>query len=101
MSRKLSVNACQCSQKPHPPQYPTTSPPPISFPIDSPPPFSFPVAPELPEPFFPTSPPNGFHLPPGNPADSRAPAPEIGVVQKLWCVAKPSVPAETQQEAMN
>ncbi|XVF61333.1 hypothetical protein PTKIN_Ptkin08bG0122100 [Pterospermum kingtungense] len=89
------------AKKPHPPQYPATSPPPISFPIGSPPPFSFPIAPELPPPFVPASPPNGFHLPPCNPADSRAPAPEIGVVQKLWCVAKPSVPTETLQEAMD
>ncbi|XWS29717.1 hypothetical protein CRYUN_Cryun24cG0054100 [Craigia yunnanensis] len=89
------------AKKPHPPHYSTTSPPAISFPVDSPPPFSFPIAPELPPPFVPASSPNGFYLPPCNPADNRAPAPETGVVQKLWCVAKPSVPAETLQEAMD
>ncbi|XVF17538.1 hypothetical protein REPUB_Repub10bG0131800 [Reevesia pubescens] len=89
------------AKKPHPPQYPTISTPPISFPGDSPPPFSFPIAPEMPPPLVPASSPNGFYLPPCNPAGSIAPAPEIGVVQKLWCVAKPSVPAETLQEAMD
>ncbi|XP_022740844.1 glucan endo-1,3-beta-glucosidase 1-like [Durio zibethinus] len=89
------------AKKPHPPQYPTASPPAISFPVDSPPPFSFPIAPELPPPFVPASSPNGFYLPPCNPADNTAPAPKVGVVQRLWCVAKPSVPAETLQEAMD
>ncbi|XWS45158.1 hypothetical protein CRYUN_Cryun15aG0112500 [Craigia yunnanensis] len=91
------------AKKPHPPQYPTTSPPPISFPNDSPPPFPFSIAPEMPPPFVPASSPNGFYLPPCNPPDNTAPAqaPETGLVQKLWCVAKPSVPAETLQEAMD
>ncbi|XVF59286.1 hypothetical protein PTKIN_Ptkin07bG0263400 [Pterospermum kingtungense] len=90
--------------KPHPPQYPTTSPPPISFPSDSPPPFPFPIAPEMPPIFVPASSPDGFYLPPCNPADNTAPAPappKTEVVQKLWCVAKPSVPAETLQEPMD
>ncbi|OMO56499.1 Glycoside hydrolase, family 17 [Corchorus capsularis] len=91
------------ARKPHPPQYPTTSPPPFNIPGDSPPPFSFPIAPELPPspPFVPASPPSGFYLPPCNPADDSAPAPQMGVVQKLWCVAKPTVPADTLQEAMD
>ncbi|OMP01862.1 hypothetical protein COLO4_11562 [Corchorus olitorius] len=91
------------ARKPHPPQYPTTSPPPFNIPGDSPPPFSFPIAPELPPspPFVPASPPTGFYLPPCNPADDSAPAPQMGVVQKLWCVAKPTVPADTLQEAMD
>ncbi|MBA0620274.1 hypothetical protein Godav_006024 [Gossypium davidsonii] len=89
------------AKTPHPPQYPIASLPPISFPVDSPPPFSFPIAPELPPPFVPASSPSGFHLPPCNPAYDTAPAPETVVVQKLWCVAKPSVPTETLQEAMD
>ncbi|XVF15435.1 hypothetical protein REPUB_Repub09cG0153000 [Reevesia pubescens] len=91
------------AKKPHPPQYPTTSPPPISVPVDSPPQFSFPIALELSPPFVPASSPNGFYFPPCNPADNTAPAPApvTGVVQKLWCVAKPSVPAETLREAMD
>ncbi|XVF61000.1 hypothetical protein PTKIN_Ptkin08bG0092900 [Pterospermum kingtungense] len=56
---------------------------------------------KLPPPFVPANPPNGFPLPPCNPADNGAPPPEIGVVQKLFCVAKPSVPTETLQEAMD
>ncbi|GMI68777.1 hypothetical protein like AT5G67460 [Hibiscus trionum] len=91
------------AKKPHPPQYPTVSPPPYSFPDDSPPPFSFPFAPELPPAFVPASSPTGFHLPPCNPAyDDTAPAPQTAMMQqKLWCVAKPSVPSETLQEAMD
>ncbi|XWS33501.1 hypothetical protein CRYUN_Cryun22dG0088600 [Craigia yunnanensis] len=78
--------------------------PSISFPSDSPPPSSFPISPEMSPPSVPASSPNGFYLPPCNPADNTAPTQEPGVVQKLWCVAKPSVPgipAETLQEAMD
>ncbi|KAK8673928.1 hypothetical protein V6N13_112237 [Hibiscus sabdariffa] len=91
------------AKKPLPPQYPTVSPPPFSFPVDSPPPFDFPFAPELPPPLVPASSPTGFHLPPCNPAyDDIAPAPQTAMMQqKLWCVAKPSVPSDTLQEAMD
>ncbi|XP_054825761.1 glucan endo-1,3-beta-glucosidase 13 [Prosopis cineraria] len=75
--------------KPMPPLAQTTSPPMPSF------------APELPPFSVPASSPNGFTLPPCNPADNGSPEPAIGMVQKLWCVAKPSVPAETLQEAMD
>lgn len=97
------------SDSPPPFSFPSNSPPPFSFPSNSPPPFSFPsgstppmpfsVAPELP----PTTPPYGFSLPPCNPVDNNvAPAPEaVGVVQTLWCVAKPNVPADTLQQAMD
>ena len=68
--------------------------------IASPPSLSFTSAPEMPPDMDPASPPFGFTLPPCNPA-SIAPAPSIGLVQKLWCVAKPSVPAETLQEALD
>ncbi|KAJ7952766.1 glucan endo-1,3-beta-glucosidase 1 [Quillaja saponaria] len=70
--------------------------------IESPPPLSFPLAPELPPFMVPASSPFGFTLPPCNPADQiGAPAPGIGLTQKLWCVAKPSVPEDTLQEAMD
>ncbi|KAI9088979.1 hypothetical protein K1719_029258 [Acacia pycnantha] len=59
------------------------------------------IAPELPPFAVPASSPHGFNLPPCNPIDNGSPQPHIGVVQKLWCVAKPSVPAETLQEAMD
>ncbi|CAN0917856.1 Glucan endo-1,3-beta-glucosidase 4 [Linum grandiflorum] len=40
-------------------------------------------------------------LPPCNPSGSSiAPAPEVAA-QKLWCVAKPSVPEQTLQEALD
>ncbi|XP_065636145.1 glucan endo-1,3-beta-glucosidase 12 isoform X2 [Quercus suber] len=68
--------------------------------IASPPSLSFTSAPEMPPDMDPASPPFGFTLPPCNPA-SIAPTPSIGLVQKLWCVAKPSVPAETLQEALD
>lgn len=59
-------------------------------------------APELPPFIVPASSPHGFTLPPCNPVDNNgSPKPERGMVQKLWCVAKPSVPAETLQEAMD
>ncbi|KAE8704862.1 zinc finger protein ZAT10-like [Hibiscus syriacus] len=113
ISRKLSAfparptpspeTTANVAKKPHPPQFPTVSPPPFSFPVDSPPLFSFAVAPELPSPFVPASSPTGFHLPPCNPAyDDTAPAPQTEMMQqKLWCVAKPSVPSDTLQEAMD
>lgn len=69
--------------------------------IASPPSLSFPLAPEFPPVMDPANPPLGFTLPPCNPASPSAPAPETGVIQKLWCVAKPTVPAETLQEAMD
>ncbi|KAL5753127.1 hypothetical protein ACOSQ2_023634 [Xanthoceras sorbifolium] len=81
---------------------PSDSPPPFSFPSGSPPPMPFSMAPQLPPDGLPASPPFGF-LPPCNPVDNTlAPSPQAkGVVQSLWCVAKPSVPAETLQEAMD
>ncbi|KAL0332332.1 UNVERIFIED_CONTAM: Glucan endo-1,3-beta-glucosidase 1 [Sesamum calycinum] len=52
----------------------------------------------------PASPPFGPHLPPCTPSDGggSAGAPVGGGVHNgLWCVAKPSVPAETLQEALD
>ncbi|GMH06362.1 hypothetical protein Nepgr_008202 [Nepenthes gracilis] len=71
---------------------------------DSPPPFSLPWAPEHSPVVLPASPPLRFHFPPCNPSGSGAAAPGTGGVvenEKLWCVAKPSVPAETLQAAMD
>lgn len=84
----------------HAPSHAATKPmpmPPLAQ-ITSPPMPSF--APELPP--FAASSPHAFNLPPCNPIGFGSPQPpDIGVVQKLWCVAKPSVPAETLQEAMD
>ncbi|KAJ9170578.1 hypothetical protein P3X46_018676 [Hevea brasiliensis] len=80
---------------------PRAFPPPLSFPLASPPPVAFPFAPEQPPLTGPATAPYVYSLPPCNPADTIAPVPEAGVVQELWCVAKPSVPAEYLQEAMD
>ncbi|KAF3440831.1 hypothetical protein FNV43_RR19117 [Rhamnella rubrinervis] len=104
------------AKHPHPPLSQVASPPQETPPLAqvvspsplaqmvSPPLISFPSAPEIPPVFDPATPPFGFTLPPCNPSYPIAPvgpAPGIGVVQKLWCVAKPSVPAETLQEAID
>lgn len=89
------------SASPSPLSLPLASPAPLSFPLASPPHLSFPLAPKQPPVTGPANAPYGYSLPPCNPVDSMAPAPQMGVVQKLWCVAKPSVPAETLQEAMD
>jgi hypothetical protein len=95
MSRKLSFVAysvpANIAKKPHPPLSQIASPPSLAIPF----------APEVPPVMDPANPPFGFTLPPCNPSSPSAPAPERGVIQKLWCVAKPSVPAETLQEAMD
>ncbi|CAA2993517.1 glucan endo-1,3-beta-glucosidase 3-like [Olea europaea var. sylvestris] len=70
----------------------------------SPPPFTPPLAPSLPPMFNPSTPPFGPHLPPCNPsgdAGSAAAPVATGVQNGLWCVAKPSVPPETLQEALD
>ncbi|GAB4846900.1 hypothetical protein Ancab_025908 [Ancistrocladus abbreviatus] len=68
-----------------------------------PPPFSLPLAPKHSPVIFPATPPFGYHLPPCDPSAGSVPPPVAGGVmgEKLWCVAKPSVPAETLQEAMD
>ncbi|WCJ31389.1 O-Glycosyl hydrolases family 17 protein [Euphorbia peplus] len=81
-----------------PPPYSAT-PPSISPPYapEQQPPFNGPSRSTLPPMSRPSSP---TTLPPCNPAD--APAPFVGgVAEELWCVAKPSVPAETLQEALD
>ncbi|XP_042516826.1 glucan endo-1,3-beta-glucosidase 1-like [Macadamia integrifolia] len=52
---------------------------------------------------LPSNPPDALTLPPCSAMDMGAPAPtpETGEEKGLWCVSKPSVPADTLQEAMN
>ncbi|RVX23483.1 Glucan endo-1,3-beta-glucosidase 7 [Vitis vinifera] len=91
-SRKLSfMHSNQKPSSPLPPLEGTASPPPMTFPF----------APEMPPIVIPASSPYSFSLPPCSPFEAGAPAPETGVKQGLWCVAKPSVPADTLQEAMD
>ncbi|KAL1537091.1 glucan endo-1,3-beta-glucosidase 12-like [Salvia divinorum] len=61
----------------------------------------------MPAPFLPHIAPMAFgpHLPPCNPSHSvgvpPAPLPGVHVHHGTWCVAKPSVPADTLQEALD
>ncbi|PON66751.1 Glycoside hydrolase [Parasponia andersonii] len=95
------------AKPPIPTQAQISSPPQISpqqAQIASPHHISFPSsAPEIPPVFEPASPPFGFTLPPCDPSAFHpgAPAPQIAMVHKLWCVAKPTVPADTLQAAMD
>ncbi|KAG4987739.1 hypothetical protein JHK85_030722 [Glycine max] len=76
--------------------------PPLAQVVSSPPPILSPTfAPEEPPfPFgVPANSPHGFSLPPCNPLHDGSP--QIFPIQKLWCVAKPSVPEETLQQAMD
>ncbi|KAK7406460.1 hypothetical protein VNO78_08086 [Psophocarpus tetragonolobus] len=76
--------------------------PPLAQVVSSPPPILSPTfAPEEPPFGVPASSPHGFTLPPCNPLHNGSPYPQIFPVQKLWCVAKPSVPEETLQQAMD
>ncbi|XP_045812192.1 glucan endo-1,3-beta-glucosidase 12 [Trifolium pratense] len=89
--------------------------PPLAQIVSSPPPISSPnFAPQeqqQPSPLPPqfltpaNSPQYGFNLPPCNPiqhgSPSISPYPQNVPVQKLWCVAKPSVPEETLQQALD
>ncbi|KAL2348320.1 hypothetical protein Fmac_002320 [Flemingia macrophylla] len=76
--------------------------PPLAQVVSSPPPMSSSTfAPEEPPFVVPVSSPHGSTLPPCNPLHNGAPYPQIFPVQRLWCVAKPSVPEETLQEAMD
>lgn len=94
------------AKNPQPPQAQTASPapaqtasPPIPHTASPPVQMSFPEAPEIsPVSYQATPPPLAYELPPCNP---RAPAPGIRIVHKLWCVAKPTVPADTLQEAVD
>ncbi|XP_022986428.1 glucan endo-1,3-beta-glucosidase [Cucurbita maxima] len=79
-----------------------TPPNPPESQIASPPHWGFAAAPESPPFVVPASPPLSFVLPPCNPDQNvGAPFPQTGGVQKQWCVAKPSVPAEILQQAMD
>ncbi|XP_043708468.1 glucan endo-1,3-beta-glucosidase 12-like [Telopea speciosissima] len=67
----------------------------------SPPSLSFSFPPEGSPVVIPSNPPDALTLPPCGAMDMGAPAPETGEERGLWCVAKPSVPADTLQEAIN
>ncbi|CAL5324551.1 unnamed protein product [Camellia sinensis] len=80
------------------PAFEANSPLPPFLGKSSPPPFSLNFAPKLAPIVSPGSP----NLPPCNPSYTGAPTPPgVGGKSELWCVAKPSVPAETLQEAMD
>ncbi|KAK6125250.1 hypothetical protein DH2020_040994 [Rehmannia glutinosa] len=93
------------AKSPLPPLIGTISPTPYSFPPES--------NPRRPPPFLPhlapmASPPYGPHLPPCDPSGGgggggggSVGAPVGGVHNELWCVAKPTVPPETLQEALD
>ncbi|KAJ4967019.1 hypothetical protein NE237_018868 [Protea cynaroides] len=92
-----------------PPSFPHTLAPPPSFPHTLPPPpsMSFSFSPEGSPVVVPSNPPDAITLPPCSAMDMGAPAPTptptqgTGEEKGLWCVAKPSVPADTLQEAMD
>lgn len=85
------------------PRTPSNVPlPPLAQVVSSPPPILSPAfAPEEPPFGVPASSPHGFTLPPCDPLHNGSPYPQIFPVQKVWCVAKPSVPEETLQPAMD
>ncbi|EYU21536.1 hypothetical protein MIMGU_mgv1a018942mg, partial [Erythranthe guttata] len=92
---------------PLPPLVGVISPTPNFLPSSPPSPAENPTSP----PFLPVmapmaSPPYGPHLPPCEPSHGgggggHAGAPVGGVKKGLWCVANPTVPAETLQEALD
>lgn len=80
--------------------------PPLIGKISPPPPLSLPFAPEMPPMINPSNPPYGFSLPPCAPppygGSGGAVAAPVGAPRRgLWCVAKPSVPTETLQQALD
>lgn len=121
ITRKLSVLDSSFPVRPTP--MPEIAEPPLDIPVGYPSPANLPLSPlaqivSSPPPIFsPTfapqeqpphfivpasSPsPHAFTLPPCNPIDNGSPYPQITPVQKLWCVAKPSVPEETLQQALD
>ncbi|XP_027362639.1 glucan endo-1,3-beta-glucosidase 12 [Abrus precatorius] len=87
---------------PSPSNVPVKPMPPLAQVVSSPPPMpSTTFAPEEPPFVVPASSPHASTLPPCNPIHSEPPYPQIIPVQKLWCVAKPSVPPETLQQALD
>ncbi|EXB94061.1 Glucan endo-1,3-beta-glucosidase 1 [Morus notabilis] len=54
---------------------------------------------------YPASPPYSYALPPCNPSHAHPVSPPPnnghGIIHKLWCVAKPTVPADTLQAALD
>ncbi|KAK4776003.1 hypothetical protein SAY87_023964 [Trapa incisa] len=113
MARKLSTSEigffvpAHKAKSPHPPPSGSRLPfPPHTLPTL--PPQTFPFAPEQPPVSVPAMAPFAFTLPPCSqsppPAGAGA-APPSGATetgrQRLWCVAKPTVPDENLQEAMD
>ncbi|KAL0450168.1 UNVERIFIED_CONTAM: Glucan endo-1,3-beta-glucosidase 12 [Sesamum latifolium] len=101
-SPSRSSSPAYAARSPLPPLVGIVSPAPSLPPLVNPisPPFLPPLAPMA----NPASPPFGPHLPPCTPSEGggSAGAPVgVGVHNGLWCVAKPSVPAETLQEALD
>ncbi|GMN34372.1 hypothetical protein TIFTF001_004643 [Ficus carica] len=94
---------------PQPPQAHLANPPEIasnSHSHSSPPPhFSLPSTPEIPPVVYPARPPYSYTLPPCNPSHAHPVSPPPnngnGIIHKLWCVAKPTVPADTLQAAID
>ncbi|KAJ8558397.1 hypothetical protein K7X08_005163 [Anisodus acutangulus] len=117
LSRKLSFLDSKYTNFPtlptplapnHSPAFAANSPLPPLIGNISPPPMSLPFAPQMPPVFNPISPFNGPRFPPcipshgGGEVPVGAPATGGGVHgDGLWCVAKPSVPPETLQEALD
>ncbi|KAF9621191.1 hypothetical protein IFM89_016685 [Coptis chinensis] len=62
---------------------------------------SFSFAPQSPPLVIPSNPPDGFYYPPCSASPAAAPTPRTGEEQRLWCVAKPSVPEEKLKVAMD
>lgn len=100
----LPVRPAPMPEEAKSPMVPSNEPlPPLAQVVSSPPPMpSSSFSPEEPPFVVPASSPHhGVTLPPCNPVHNGAPYPQIFPVQKLWCVAKPSVPEETLQQAMD
>ncbi|OVA09367.1 Glycoside hydrolase [Macleaya cordata] len=84
------------------PAYVAKSPPSPLMPHIAPSPsMSFSFSPESPPFVVPSNPPEVFNYPPCNPPAEAAPTPGTGNEKGLWCVAKPSVPADELQEAID
>ncbi|KAH7851506.1 hypothetical protein Vadar_012621 [Vaccinium darrowii] len=88
-------------QSPLPPAFVPKSPLPPLIGTASPPSFSLPLAPKLPPVIAPSHPPYGFNLPPPCSSFGTGAPPGLGAKNAAWCVAKPNVPTETLQEAMD
>ncbi|XP_043714374.1 glucan endo-1,3-beta-glucosidase 12-like [Telopea speciosissima] len=98
-SRKLSFMSSNVVD-PYPAHMGKNPQPPLTG-IALPPSKSFSFPPKASPVVSPSNPPDAVSLPPCIAVDMGAPTPETGEVKGLWCVAKPSVPATTLEEAMD